>query len=86
MPDSESVQRGLAHIGVTVSRVVERPRPVQVNRNQAHLLGIATGAQATLIERTHYDADGRPVETADTLVPADRWDIEYDITLPTSGP
>lgn len=72
----------MAHIGITVGRVVEVPRPVQVDRHQAHLLGIATGSQATLIERTHYDTGGRPVETADILVPAERWDITYDIPLP----
>ncbi|MFI1308600.1 GntR family transcriptional regulator [Streptomyces albidoflavus] len=80
------VQARLAHLGITVSHVVERLRPVQADRDQAHLLGIATGALATLIERTHLDADGRPVETADILVPADRWDVEYDITLPAPGP
>ncbi|MEU3754843.1 GntR family transcriptional regulator [Streptomyces olivoreticuli] len=71
----------MAHIGITVGRVAEVPRPVQVTRDQAHLLGIAAGSQATLIERTHYDTGGRPVETADILVPAERWDITYDIPL-----
>lgn len=75
----------MAHLGITVARVVEKPRPVHINRDQAHLLGLAAGSQATLIERTHLDATGRPVETADILVPADRWDITYDITLPTAG-
>ncbi|MFE9769422.1 GntR family transcriptional regulator [Streptomyces sp. NPDC005808] len=75
----------MAHLGITVVRAVERPRPVQADRNQAYVLGIATGAQATLIERTHYDTGGRAVETTDIFVPADRWDIEYDITLATPG-
>ncbi|MEU6175825.1 GntR family transcriptional regulator [Streptantibioticus parmotrematis] len=73
----------MAHLGITVARVTERPRPVQADRDQAHLLGMAAGAQATLIERTHFDTDGRAVETADIFVPASRWDIEYDIALPT---
>ncbi|MFI5945904.1 GntR family transcriptional regulator [Streptomyces uncialis] len=75
----------MAQLGITVTRVTERPRPVHVGRDQAQLLGIAAGAQATLIERTHHDSTGRPVETADLLVPADRWDITYDITLPAHG-
>ncbi|MFJ2008028.1 GntR family transcriptional regulator [Streptomyces chartreusis] len=75
----------MAQLGITVARVVERPRPVPADREQAHLLGIATGSQATLIERTHYDTAGRAVETADILVPADRWDVEYDIALPEPG-
>jgi GntR family transcriptional regulator len=76
----------MAHLGISVTRVVEVPRPVQVDREQAHLLGIAAGAQATLIERTHRDDSGRAVETADILVPADRWDITYDISLPAATP
>ncbi|MEU0743022.1 GntR family transcriptional regulator [Streptomyces sp. NPDC006134] len=75
----------MAHLGITVARIVERLRPVQADRDQAHLLGIATGTQATLIERTHYDTSGRAVETADILVPADRWDIEYEIALSAPG-
>lgn len=75
----------MAHLGITVTRAVERPRPVQADRDQAHLLGMATGTQATLIERTHYDTGGRAVETADIFVPAGRWDIEYDIALPAPG-
>ncbi|MEV3860042.1 GntR family transcriptional regulator [Streptomyces sp. NPDC050095] len=76
----------MAHIGVTVARVREVPRPVQIDREQALLLGVAVGSRATLIERTHYDTDGRAVETADILVPADRWDITYDVPLTPASP
>ncbi|MFL4909403.1 GntR family transcriptional regulator [Streptomyces sp. MMS24-I2-30] len=75
------VPERMAHIGVTVARATEVPRPVQLDRETAQLLGTTPGAQAVLIERTHYDTGGRPVETADILVPADRWDITYDIPL-----
>lgn len=71
----------MAHIGVTVSRIIETPRPVRLDRDQAHLLGTSIGVLATRIERTHYDVGGRPVETADVLAPADRWDIIYDLPL-----
>ncbi|MFJ3646247.1 GntR family transcriptional regulator [Streptomyces murinus] len=73
----------MAHLGIMVVRAVERPCPVQADRDQAHLLGISAGAQATLIERTHFAVDGRAVETADFFVPASRWAIEYDIALPS---
>ncbi|MFH8350269.1 hypothetical protein [Streptomyces sp. NPDC018045] len=33
-----------------------------------------------LIERAHFD-DGRPVETADILTTAERWDITYGFSL-----
>ncbi|MEV3856940.1 GntR family transcriptional regulator [Streptomyces sp. NPDC050095] len=76
----------MRHLGLVVSHVVEVPRPVRLDREQAHLLGLATGAQATLIERTHFCADGRAVETADWLVPGDLWDIAYTVTLPLPAP
>ncbi|MFJ9420362.1 hypothetical protein ACIRPT_40370 [Streptomyces sp. NPDC101227] len=61
----------MAHIGITVTQVVEVPRPVQLDRAQAQLLAGATvGSLATVIARTHYDTDGRPVETADIIAPA----------------
>ncbi|MGK3110641.1 GntR family transcriptional regulator [Streptomyces sp. WAC05858] len=72
----------MAHLGITVDRAVERLRPVHVERDQAQLLGVPSGTQATLIQRTHYSTDGRPVETADLLIPADRWDITYDVPVP----
>lgn len=75
------VAERMAHIGITVARVTEVPRPVQLSRETAQMLGATAGAQGVLIERTHYDSGGRPVETADILVPAERWDITYDIPL-----
>ncbi|MEU3713645.1 GntR family transcriptional regulator [Streptomyces catenulae] len=75
----------MRHLGIVISRVVEVPRPIRLSRDQAHLLGLATGAQATLIERTHYADDGRAVETADWIVPSDLWDITYTIATPAPG-
>ncbi|MEU1792517.1 GntR family transcriptional regulator [Streptomyces sparsogenes] len=72
----------MAHLGITVARAMETIRPVHVDRDQAQLLGVPAGTQATLIQRTHHDTSGRPVETADLLIPADRWDITYDIPVP----
>ncbi|MFE2292017.1 GntR family transcriptional regulator [Streptomyces sp. NPDC059452] len=71
----------MAHIGITVARAVEHIRPVRVDRHQAELLGIATGAQATSIQRTHYDTGDRPVETADIVIPAEHWEIAYEIRI-----
>ncbi|MFD5892243.1 UTRA domain-containing protein [Streptomyces sp. NPDC060334] len=54
---------------------------MQTDRDQAQTLGIPTGTLALLIERTFHDSDDRPVETADLLIPADRWTVDYDLTL-----
>ncbi|MDO0912848.1 GntR family transcriptional regulator [Streptomyces sp. DT2A-34] len=77
----QGVVARMAHLGITVDRVVELPHPVLMGREDAQMLGVASGSRATLIERTHYDDAGRPVETADFLVPASLWDIAYDIRL-----
>ncbi len=74
----------MAHLGITVQQAVETLRPVHVDREQPHLLGVSAGAQATLIQRTHYDTAGRPVETADLLIPANRWDIAHSIPVGTA--
>jgi GntR family transcriptional regulator len=71
----------MAHIGATVTRAVEVPRPVRINKNQGELLGLATGTLATHIERTYYDDAGSPVETADIIVPDEGWEIAYEIPL-----
>jgi GntR family transcriptional regulator len=71
----------MAHIGVTVTRAAEVPRPVRIDKDQAELLGVATGSLATLIERTYYDDEGSPVETADIIIPDEGWEIAYEIPL-----
>ncbi|MGP3691196.1 GntR family transcriptional regulator [Streptomyces sp. IBSNAI002] len=76
-----SVPERMAQLDITVARAHERTRPVQVDTDQAHRLGIAPGALATLIERTFYDTTGRPVETADIIVPAGRWTVDYHLPL-----
>lgn len=38
-------------------------------------LGLAPGIPAWLVQRTRYSATGRPVETADLVLPADRWRV-----------
>lgn len=47
----------------------------QLTSAESDQLGLGTGVQAWLIQRTRYDAAGRPVETADLVLPADRWRV-----------
>lgn len=68
-------------IGVTVETAVEVPRPARATQEQANLLGISVGELVISIERTYYDTDGRPVETADIIVPDLRWEIAYEIPV-----
>ena len=68
-------------IGVAITYAFEVPRPSRATQEQANLLGISLGELLTVIERTYYDADDRPVETADVVVPDLRWEIAYEVAV-----
>lgn len=68
-------------IGVVIETAVEIPRPGRASQEQANLLGISVGDMVTEIERTYYDTEGRPVETADIVVADVRWEIAYEIGI-----
>ncbi|MEU6194369.1 GntR family transcriptional regulator [Streptomyces sp. NPDC047061] len=68
-------------IGVDVDTVVELPRPARATRVQANLLGIAAGDLVLAIERTIYDTGGRPVETADIVIPDARREVVYEFAV-----
>ncbi|MGW2117636.1 GntR family transcriptional regulator [Streptomyces zhihengii] len=71
----------MAAIGITVSHTVEQPEPRQATTEEASLLGVQKAALVTHIRRTYYSSDGRPVETADIVVPAAHCEIIYEIPL-----
>ncbi|MFD3498770.1 GntR family transcriptional regulator [Streptomyces sp. NPDC058678] len=68
-------------IGVVIETAVEVPRPARASQAQANLLGISVGDLISEIERTYYDTEGRPVETADIVVADVRWEIAYEIGI-----
>ncbi|MER6715765.1 GntR family transcriptional regulator [Streptomyces sp. NPDC000877] len=71
----------MAAIGVAVSHAVEQPEPRQATAEEASLLGIQKAALVTHIRRTYYSDQGRPVETADIVVPAAHCEIVYEIPI-----
>ncbi|WNF26706.1 GntR family transcriptional regulator [Streptomyces sp. C11-1] len=71
-------------IGVHIVTALEVPRPARATREHANLLGISVGDLVTQLERTYYDNEGRPVETADIIVPDIRWEIAYEIDVDRS--
>jgi GntR family transcriptional regulator len=75
------VVRRMAEIGVTVTRAVEQPSPRTVTPEEAGLLGAQKGTLVTHILRTYYAEDGRPVETADIVVPAGLCEIVYEVPV-----
>lgn len=52
-------------------------RPHSLTADEAALLGLGRGMPAFFVERTRIDADLRPVQTADLILPADRWRIGW---------
>ncbi|AXK35876.1 GntR family transcriptional regulator [Streptomyces armeniacus] len=71
----------MAEIGVEISHAVEQPEPGQATVMEAQLLGVQRGALVTRIQRTYYGTDGRPVETADIVVPAAHSEIVYEVRV-----
>ncbi|MGW1912235.1 GntR family transcriptional regulator [Streptomyces sp. NPDC002076] len=71
----------LRAIGVDAETVVEVPRPARAGRAEAHLLGIGVGDLVLRIERIIYDTEGRPVETADIVIPDVRREVVYEFAV-----
>lgn len=46
---------------------------------QAHALGLAVDTVAYRVVRTRLDAMGKPVETADLVLPLDRWLLRFSV-------
>ncbi|MFI1767234.1 GntR family transcriptional regulator [Streptomyces sp. NPDC020800] len=77
----KGVVERMRSIGVFVETVVELPRPARATRDQANLLGTSLGDLVLQIERTIYDTDGRPVETADIVIPDARREVVYEFGI-----
>ncbi|MER7376388.1 GntR family transcriptional regulator [Streptomyces lanatus] len=77
----KGVVERMGSIGVEVDTVIELPRPARATREQANLLGIGVGDLVLLIERTIYDIDRRPVETADMVIPDVRREVAYEFAV-----
>jgi GntR family transcriptional regulator len=75
-------------IGVAVEAVVEVPRPGRATPWQANLLGVGVGDLVLRIERTLYATGGRPVETADMVIPDLSREVVYEFAVdrPHEGP
>ncbi|MET9950130.1 GntR family transcriptional regulator [Streptomyces sp. NPDC006339] len=62
--------RRRTHASVRISVALHKMTP-----DEAHLLGLPTGALALLVDRTRLDAAGAVTEVADLVLPADRWTV-----------
>ncbi|MFE2868778.1 GntR family transcriptional regulator [Embleya sp. NPDC059259] len=72
----------MAAIGVRVAESSEVVSTRPASADEAERLGEPLGAPVLTIERTYWDTDGRPVETADIVVPGSRRELEYRTVFP----
>jgi GntR family transcriptional regulator len=68
-------------IGVHVDRVVEMVRARPASESERRELDVPEGVWVVAVERTHW-AGERAVETADIVIPADRYVLAYEIPVP----
>jgi GntR family transcriptional regulator len=72
-------------IGIEVDQVLEELSVRTCLLTEAAALAIPAGAAVIAIERTHLSA-GQPVETADIIVPAEKYLLRYRFAVPGLSP
>jgi GntR family transcriptional regulator len=74
----------MAFLGIEVDEVVEELTVRQSFLAEAEALALPPGAPVLHIERVHRSA-GEPVETADIVIPAERFRLRYRFEIPRSA-
>ncbi|MEV8604716.1 GntR family transcriptional regulator [Streptomyces griseoviridis] len=73
-----SVVARMSYIGIRVTRSTETVTARLATPDEAAALDLGRGAAVAAIERTYW-AGERPLETADLVVPGDRFHLAYEI-------
>ncbi|MFJ1747560.1 GntR family transcriptional regulator [Streptomyces sp. NPDC088116] len=73
-----SVVARMSYIGFRITRSTETVTARTATREEADALDLTPGAPVAAIERTYY-AEERPLETADLVVPGERFRLAYEI-------
>lgn len=73
-----SVVARMSYIGIRVTHSTETVTARIATPEEAEALDLGRGAAVAAIERTYYAGD-RPLETADLVVPGDRFRLAYEI-------
>ncbi|MGW0983407.1 GntR family transcriptional regulator [Streptomyces xiamenensis] len=81
----ESVVARMGYIGIRVTHSTETVTARACTRDEAAALDLAPGAPVAAIERTYY-ADRLALETADLVVPGERFRLAYEIPADRTGP
>jgi GntR family transcriptional regulator len=70
----------MRRIGVSITHAAEIVSARQARSEESSALDIPPGGVVLTIERTYY-ADARPVETADLVIPVDRYQVVYGTSM-----
>lgn len=81
----ESVVARMTYIGIRVTHSTETVTARPCTREEAADLDLTSGAAVAAIERTYY-ADALALETADLVVPGERFRLAYEIPADRTGP
>ncbi|MFF0223751.1 GntR family transcriptional regulator [Streptomyces sp. NPDC004629] len=73
-----SVVARMSYIGIRVTRSTETVTARLATAQEAAALDLGRGAAVAAIERTYYTGE-RPLETADLVIPGDRFRLAYEI-------
>ncbi|WP_062441173.1 GntR family transcriptional regulator [Herbidospora daliensis] len=71
-------------IGVIIAGCVDQVDARIAIAEEVEALRVPPGSVVHVLTRTHYDLDGRPVETAESVLSAERYTLTYGEALPTS--
>jgi GntR family transcriptional regulator len=69
----------MAILDVTIDHITEDVGARTSTARESRLLSLAPNATVLVVERTHFDTDDRPVETADIVMAAEGWRIRYEL-------
>ncbi|MFE3825686.1 GntR family transcriptional regulator [Streptomyces sp. NPDC059092] len=79
-----SVVARMSYIGLQITRSTETVTARTATRAEADALDLTPGAPVAAIERTYF-AGERPLETADLVVPGERFRLAYEIPAEPAG-
>ncbi|MYW06075.1 GntR family transcriptional regulator [Streptomyces sp. SID3343] len=69
----------LAILDVTIDHITEDVGARTSTARESRILGLAQNATVLVVERTHFDTNHRPVETADIVTAAERWRLRREL-------
>jgi len=71
----------MALVDIRVVRATEDVSTRTATARESRILGLTANAAVLVVERTHFADDGRPVETANIVLPAEAWTVRYELDV-----